>query len=195
MWLNGKAIATFTGYFPFEADLDGLRKGRNTLVVKVSSLRSSTDLTHWRPAAFNGFGTGGWWNFGGLLREVYVRRIDTIDIEDVHVLPRLPKVGGPAKVEVRAQLRNLTSRDEDVALAWTVERRALLASCRDRRRQGHARAQDALHDRQAAPVAAGTALPLRHDGGGPGGGPAPGRVPAALRRAQARRASAAGCSC
>ena len=120
VWLNGKAIATFTGYFPFEADLEGLRKGRNTLVVKVSSLRSSTDLTHWRPAAYNGYGTGGWWNFGGLLREVYVRRIDTIDIEDVHVLPRLPKVGGPAKVEVRAQLRNLTSRDEDVALSWTV---------------------------------------------------------------------------
>ncbi len=120
VWLNGKAIGGFTGYFPFEADLDGLRKGRNTLVVKVSSLRSNTDLTHWRPAAFNGFGTGGWWNFGGLLREVYVRRIDTIDIENVHVLPRLPKLGGPAKVELRVQLRNLTNRGEDVALAWNV---------------------------------------------------------------------------
>jgi beta-galactosidase/beta-glucuronidase len=120
VWLNGKAIGGFTGYFPFEADLDGLRKGRNTLVVKVSSLRSSTDLTHWRPAAYNGYGTGGWWNFGGLLREVYVRRIDTIDIEDVDVLPRLPKLGGPAKVEVRVKLRNLTNREEDVSLAWTV---------------------------------------------------------------------------
>ena len=120
VWLNGKAIGGFTGYFPFEADLDGLRKGRNTLVVKVSSLRSNTDLTHWRPAAFNGYGTGGWWNFGGLLREVYVRRIDTIDIEDVDVLPRLPKLGGPAKVELRVKLRNLTNREEDVSLAWTV---------------------------------------------------------------------------
>ena len=120
VWLNGKAIGGFTGYFPFEADLDGLRKGRNTLVVKVSSLRSNTDLTHWRPAAFNGYGTGGWWNFGGLLREVYVRRIDTIDIEDVDVLPRLPKLGGPAKVELRVKLRNLTNHEEDVSLAWTV---------------------------------------------------------------------------
>ncbi|MDQ5832515.1 MAG: hypothetical protein M3550_05585 [Actinomycetota bacterium] len=120
VWLNGKVIGGFTGFFPFEADLDGLRKGRNTLVVKVSSLRSKTDLTHWRPAAFNGFGTGGWWNFGGLLREVYVRRIDTIDIEDVHVLPRLPKVGGPAKVELRVGLRNPTNRDQDVSLAWSV---------------------------------------------------------------------------
>ena len=93
VWLNGKTIGGYTGYFPFEVDLDGLRKGRNTLVVKVSSLRSNHDLTHWRPAAFNGYGTGGWWNFGGLLREVYVRRIDTIDIEDVHVLPHLPQGG------------------------------------------------------------------------------------------------------
>jgi beta-glucuronidase len=121
VWLNGKVIGGFTGYFPFEADLTGLRRGRNTLVVKVSSLRSSTDLTHWRPAAVNGFGTGGWWNFGGLLREVYARRIDTIDIEDVQVLPRLRRVGGPAKVEVRVALRNLTRRDEDVALGLNVD--------------------------------------------------------------------------
>ncbi|MGH2824497.1 MAG: glycoside hydrolase family 2 protein [Thermoleophilaceae bacterium] len=120
VWLNGKQIGTYTGYFPFEVDLEGLRRGRNTLVVKVSSLRSSNDLTHWRPAAFNGFGTGGWWNFGGLLREVYVRRIDTIDIEDVQVLPRLRRVGGPAKVEVRVRLRNLTDKERKVGLSFSV---------------------------------------------------------------------------
>lgn len=121
VWLNGKVIGGFTGYFPFESDLEGLRKGRNTLVVKVSSLRSRTDLTHWRPAAFNGFGTGGWWNFGGLLREVYARKIDTVDIEDVQVVPRLPKVGGPAKVELRAYLRNMTSKEREVTLRLSVD--------------------------------------------------------------------------
>jgi beta-glucuronidase len=120
VWLNGRAIGASTGYFPFEARLDGLRTGRNTLVVKVSSLRSSRDLTHWRPAAFNGFGTGGWWNFGGLLREVYVRRVDTIDLDDVHVLPRLRKVGGPAKVDVRAYLRNMTKRAREIDLVLSV---------------------------------------------------------------------------
>ena len=89
--------------------------------MKVSSLRSNRDLTHWRPAAFNGYGTGGWWNFGGLLREVYVRKIDTIDIEDVHVLPHLPKVGGPAKVDVRAYLRNMTSKAREVDLVLSVD--------------------------------------------------------------------------
>jgi beta-glucuronidase len=122
VWLNGRPIGTYTGYFPFEVDLEDLRKGRNTLVVKVSSLRSNRDLTHWRPAAFNGFGTGGWWNFGGLLREVYVRRVDTIDIEDVQVLPRLRRVGGPAKVEVRVRLRNVTDEERQVALSLAVGR-------------------------------------------------------------------------
>jgi beta-glucuronidase len=120
IFLNGRAIGGQVGLFPFEVDLDGIRRGRNTLVVKVSSLRSNTDLTHWRPAAFNGFGTGGWWNFGGLLREVYARRVDTIDIEDVQVLPRVRRVGGPAKVEVRTQLRNITRKDRDVALVLTI---------------------------------------------------------------------------
>lgn len=121
VWLNGKVIGGYTGYFPFEARLDGLRKGRNTLVVKVSSLRSSRDLTHWRPAAYNGYGTGGWWNFGGILREVYVRKIDTIDIDDVHAVPHLRKVGGPAKVDVRAYLRNMTSTAREVDLVLSVD--------------------------------------------------------------------------
>jgi beta-glucuronidase len=121
IWLNGKTIGGYNGYFPFEVDLTGLRRGRNTLVVKVSSLRSNRDLTHWRPAAFNGYGTGGWWNFGGLLREVYVRRIDTVDIPEVQVLPRLPKLRGPAKVEVRAYVRNMTRKAREIDLVMAVD--------------------------------------------------------------------------
>jgi beta-galactosidase/beta-glucuronidase len=120
VWLNGRHIGGFTGLFPFEAELKGLRKGRNTLVVKVSSLRSRTDLTHWRPAALNGYGTGGWWNFGGLLREVYVRRVDTVDIQDVNVLPRLRRLRGPARVELRVTLRNFTNKKRDVTLVLDV---------------------------------------------------------------------------
>jgi len=125
VWLNGKQLTLFTGYFPFEVLLPNLRKGRNTLVVEVSSLRSNTDLTHWRPAAFNGYGTGGWWNFGGILREVYIRRVDTVDVEHATALPRLRRVGGPAKVEVRTTLRNFTSKDRDVSLIIEVDGRRI----------------------------------------------------------------------
>ena len=121
VWLNGKHLALYTGYFPFEVLLSNLREGRNTLVVEVSSLRSNTDLTHWRPAAYNGYGTGGWWNFGGILREVYVRRVDAVDVEHVAALPRLRRVGGTAKIEVRTTLRNFTRKDRDVSLIIQVD--------------------------------------------------------------------------
>jgi beta-glucuronidase len=126
VWLNGKRLAFFTGYFPFEVLLKNLKPGRNTLVAEVSSLRSSSDLTHWRPAKYNGFGTGGWWNFGGILREVYMRRIDTVDVEGVDVLPRLRRVGGAAKVEVRTTLHNYTKKDRDVSLLLGVDGRRIL---------------------------------------------------------------------
>ncbi len=128
VWLNGRKLAFYTGYFPFEVLLKNLKPGRNTLVAEVSSLRSNSDLTHWRPAAFNGYGTGGWWNFGGILREVYMRRVDTVDVEDVQVLPHLRRVGGAAKVEVRTMLRNLTGRDRDVSLTLRVDGRRILLS-------------------------------------------------------------------
>ena len=128
VWLNGRKLAFYTGYFPFEVLLKNLKPGRNTLVAEVSSLRSNSDLTHWRPAAFNGYGTGGWWNFGGILREVYMRRVDTVDVEDVQVLPHLKRVGGAAKVEVRTMLRNLTGRDRDVSLSLRVDGRRILLS-------------------------------------------------------------------
>lgn len=118
VWLNGRPIGRFGGYFPFEVDLKGLRRGRNTLVVKVSSLRSNTDLTHWRPAAFNGFGGGGWWNFGGILREVYIRPVDGLDIEQVRALPKVGRLGDPAKVRVKILMRNLgrQSHNADIAI-------------------------------------------------------------------------------
>ena len=116
VWLNGRRLGSFVGYFPFELELTGLRRGRNTLVVKVSTLRGRTDLTHWRPAAFNGFGVGGWWNSGGILREVYVRAVDTVDVQDVRALPRLRCLRCPARVAVRATVRNLTSKPREVAL-------------------------------------------------------------------------------
>ena len=122
MWLNGEQLAYFTGYFPFEVLLKNLRKGRNTLVAEVSSLRSNTDLTHWRPAAFNGYGTGGWWNFGGILREVYMRRVDTVDVEDVHVAAA-PAAGRRRRRRSRCARRCATSRRATATcrscFAWT----------------------------------------------------------------------------
>jgi beta-glucuronidase len=111
VYLNGRAIARHWGnYLPFEAILRGLRPGANRLVVRVSSLRRPTDLTHWRRARFNGYGNGGWWNFGGVHREVSVRPARVLDIGRAQALTRMRCPTCRARVQVRALVRNLGRR-------------------------------------------------------------------------------------
>ena len=66
-------------YIPFELNLaKGLsRTGVNRLVVRVDNRQRNTDLP---PGSLTveGKPNGGWWNYGGLLGDVYLRRVDRI---------------------------------------------------------------------------------------------------------------------
>ena len=129
VYLNGREIGRHSGsYTPFEVDLRGLRPGRNRLVVRASTLRRNTDLTHWRRARFNRFGTGGWWNFGGMSREVYLRPVRRIDVERVGVLPRVRCLRCAARVEVRTLVRNTGRRARPVRLVLRVGKRVVATS-------------------------------------------------------------------
>ena len=90
VWLNGKRVGANRGaYIPFEFRLNGLkRRGTNRLVIRVDSKRRSTDFPP-SGLATNGAPTGGWWNYSGLQREVYLKRLDTVDWKSVRVIPRL----------------------------------------------------------------------------------------------------------
>jgi beta-glucuronidase len=109
VWLNGHAIGTNKGaYIPFTMRLEGLkRRGVNRLVIRVDSRRRPTDFP---PSGLSttGVPTGGWWNYSGILREVYLDKLDTVDFKEVRVRPRLPCPTCAADVEVRTVLRNVT---------------------------------------------------------------------------------------
>jgi beta-glucuronidase len=109
VWLNGRPIGTNKGaYIPFTMRLEGLkRRGVNRLVIRVDSRRRATDFP---PSGLSttGVPTGGWWNYGGLLREVYLDRLDTVDFKQVVVRPRLACPTCAATVDVRSVLRNVT---------------------------------------------------------------------------------------
>jgi len=124
VYLNGRVMARHNGdYVPFEADLDRLRRGVNRLVVRIDSRRTRSDLTHWRPARFNGRGNGMWWNFGGIHREVSVRPVRGLDIERSQALPRLACPTCAATVEVRTLVRNLGTRSRRTRVTLAVEGR------------------------------------------------------------------------
>jgi Glycosyl hydrolases family 2, TIM barrel domain/Glycosyl hydrolases family 2, sugar binding domain/Glycosyl hydrolases family 2 len=97
VWLNGRKIGSHEGgYLPFELTAADLRRGDNELVVRVDGRESKTDIP---PAGRD----RGWWNYGGLLREVYLRRAGSLDLGDPQVVA---KPGQP--VSFSAVVRNTT---------------------------------------------------------------------------------------
>ena len=107
VFLNGRKIGNHDGvYLPFEVLAKNVsRTGVNRLVVRVDSVRHSGDL----PAGVNqadGRPGGGWWDYGGILREVYLRRVNGIDISKLYVKPVLPCARCAARVIATATVFN-----------------------------------------------------------------------------------------
>ncbi len=109
VWLNGHKLGSHAGAFlPFELDMKNLRPGVNRLIVRVDNRRGPTDLPP-------GPG-GGWWNYGGILREVYLRAVQDADISQVQVRPLLACASCDARIEARATIRNVTATTQTVSL-------------------------------------------------------------------------------
>ncbi|MGH2946178.1 MAG: glycoside hydrolase family 2 protein [Solirubrobacteraceae bacterium] len=118
VWLNGRRIGGNRGaYLPFTELLDGVRRrGRNRLVIRVNSRRQPTDFPPARLSPTTGVPTGGWWNYGGLLREVYLERLDTVQFDHALVLPRIGCRSCPADVRMSTELRNVTRSTRNVTV-------------------------------------------------------------------------------
>jgi beta-glucuronidase len=121
VWLNGREIGMHKGaYLPWELKLTGLRRGVNRLVLRVDNRRFEDDLP---PNQFDDTDqtpAGGWWNYGGMLGEAYLRRVNRVDMEEVQVRPTLPSgPTGSARVDWRVKVRNHASRTQRVRLTGT----------------------------------------------------------------------------
>ncbi len=128
VWLNGKPIGSNTGaYLPFEIRLPrGLLKrgGQNRLVLRIDNRRRGSDFPP-SGVAPNGSPGGGWWNYGGILREVYLDRIDSIGITNVGVRPNLPCRRCDATVNVGVKVRNFARRTLPVQVSGSYGGRPL----------------------------------------------------------------------
>jgi beta-glucuronidase len=109
VWLNGRKIGSHNGaYLPWELDLTGLHAGVNRLIVRVDNRRSKFDLPP-------GPG-GGWFNYGGITREVYLRAVQRADITQVQVRPILRCPTCSATIEEQAVIRNVSAKRQTVRL-------------------------------------------------------------------------------
>ena len=116
VWLNGRQVGRHvSGYVPFELDLPNVvRKGVNRLVVRVDNRRPAED-----PSGAPGeipVPPGGWWNYGGILREVSLRAVDRVDVENVQVQPQLRCPRCSATVTLSAGVRNVSHATQLVHL-------------------------------------------------------------------------------
>jgi len=128
VWLNGKPIGKNRGaYLPFELRLPASylnRSGTNRLVIRVDNRRYQTDFPP-SGLSVNLKPTGGWWNYGGILREVYLRAIDEIDLTTVRVLPHLACSTCAADIDIRATVRNYASSARRVSVTARFDGRSI----------------------------------------------------------------------
>ena len=108
VWINGKPIGSHAGaYLPFELEAAHLKKrGTNHLVVRVDSRRGPLDVPS-LALRRDGRYTGGWWNYAGILREVYLRQVKRFDFQDVLVRPHLRCRHCDATIDVTATVANV----------------------------------------------------------------------------------------
>jgi beta-glucuronidase len=109
VWLNGRRIGSHAGaYLPFELALKGVRSGVNRLIVRVDDRRNDASLP---PGP-----SGGWWNYGGINREVYLRSVQRADMTPVVIRPILGCATCAARIDEQVTVNNPTSAPQTVAL-------------------------------------------------------------------------------
>jgi beta-glucuronidase len=123
VWLNGRELGTHAGaYLPFEFRLPAKALRRNAvnhLVVRTDNRRTAADLPPGGLQVKTNMPVGGWWNYGGILREVYLRRVNHVDISSLQILPTLPCRTCPASVLLKAVVQNVGRRGAVVHLSGT----------------------------------------------------------------------------
>jgi len=108
VWLNGRLLGGHAGaYLPWELRARGVKRGGavNRLLVRVDNRTRPKDLPPAR-LTVEGAPNGGWWNYGGILGDVYLRRVGGLDFSRVQVRPNLPCRTCAATIRYRVTVHN-----------------------------------------------------------------------------------------
>jgi beta-glucuronidase len=115
VWLNGHLVGRHAGGFiAFTLPLSRVsRGGVNHLVVRVDNRRLPTDFP---PTTYTHTNEprGGWWNYGGIVREVYLERVDRIAFDRAVVRPSVPCPTCAVSARLITVVRNVSSSRQRV---------------------------------------------------------------------------------
>jgi beta-glucuronidase len=91
-WLNGRRIGAHSeAYAPKHLSLRGLRRGGNTLIVRVDSRKGRNPIE-------------GWWNWGGMVRPMHIASVGSLAATGLHVTGNIS--GGQPALVGHALLHN-----------------------------------------------------------------------------------------
>jgi beta-glucuronidase len=115
VWLNGRLVGRHAvGFMPFTLPLTAVNRGGvNHLVVRVDNRRLPTDFP---PTTYTHTNEprGGWWNYGGIVREVYLERVDRVAFDRVVVRPSVPCPTCRVSARLITVVRNVSGRRQRV---------------------------------------------------------------------------------
>jgi beta-glucuronidase len=120
--LNGHRLGSHQGAFtPFEFVVPHsiLRRGTNTLEVRVDARHRSTQDFPFAGIGSDNEPSAGWWPYGGILREVYLREVDRVDLDTVAVQPKLPCATCPASVAFHVDAHNVSDAAQRATVTAT----------------------------------------------------------------------------
>jgi hypothetical protein len=122
VWIDGVRVRTHRGaYEPFSAVIPAgkAKDGRVNLVVRTDNRRTVGDFP---PGSTQKDGTpgGGWWNDGGIPREVGLRYADQVDLSPVVITPDLKCAKCAGIVRFKVTATNFSKHRRRVAIVARV---------------------------------------------------------------------------
>lgn len=119
IWLNGQVAGEHEGgYTPFEIEITGLLKDKNTLAVSVSNAWDTTTIPGAKASdakdAPNVTQLYAWMNYGGITRPVHVITRPAAFIQNIKVVAEPDLKKGNARIQVITSLKNYQSPDVKV---------------------------------------------------------------------------------
>lgn len=112
VWINGEYIGNHEGpYTPFEFDISGKLKSKNVLVARVENLQIPYRVPE---------GSGGWWNYGGIYRDVYLQITNRTYIQDVFIKAK-PSERRKGHIEVRVKIHPGEIESQKIGINFVVQ--------------------------------------------------------------------------